>query len=160
MGTAGISGMILFIIVGATTFSQVLSFSGATNGLVELITSSSLSKTAVVIIMMLVLIFLGLFVDQVSMMLLTLPFYMSLVQKYEIDKVWFGVMFLVCMQIGLLMPPHGMLLYTMKSVAPKHITMLDVFASAIPYVMLTFLMLLGIFFWPSLATWLPRLLVS
>lgn len=159
LGTVMISGMILFIIVGATTFSQVLSFSGATNGLVELITNSSLDKLTIVVVMMLILILLGLFVDQVSTMLLTLPFYMLLVHKFDIDKVWFGVMFLVCMQIGLLMPPHGLLLFTMKSVAPKHITMLDVYVAALPYVTLTFLMLVAIFFWPSLATWLPGLLV-
>jgi tripartite ATP-independent transporter DctM subunit len=160
MGTVAISGMILFIIVAATTFSQVLSFSGATNGLVELVSKSALDRTKIIVVMMLFLVFLGLFVDQVSTMLLTLPFYMSLVQKLDIDKVWFGVMFLVCMQLGLLMPPHGLLLYTMKSVAPKHITMAQVFASALPYVTLTFLMLIAIFWWPSLAVWLPNLLVK
>lgn len=159
LGTVMISGMILFIIVGATTFSQVLSFSGATNGLVELITSSSLGTLTIVAVMMLILIVLGLFVDQVSTMLLTLPFYMLIVHKFEIDKVWFGVMFLVCMQIGLLMPPHGLLLFTMKSVAPKHISMLDVYMAALPYVTMTFLMLVAIFFWPTLATWLPGVLV-
>jgi tripartite ATP-independent transporter DctM subunit len=156
MGTVAITGMILLIVVAATTFSQVLSFSGATNGLVDLVSASTLGRMVVLLIMVFVLIFLGLFVDQVSMMLLTLPFYMPLVQRLDIDRVWFGVIFLVCMQLGLLMPPHGMLLYTMKSVAPKHITMGQVFASSLPYVTLTFLMLVAILLWPGLATWLPN----
>ena len=73
-GTVAVSGTILFIIVGATTFAQVLSFSGVVNGLVGLVTGMDLSVTALVIAMLLVLLFLGCFVDQVSMMLITLPF--------------------------------------------------------------------------------------
>lgn len=160
LGTVKISSMILFIIVAATTFSQVLSFSGATDGLVALIASSSLTKQEVIIVMMAILIFLGLFVDQVSMMLLTLPFYMSLVLKFEIDKTWFGVMFLICMQLGLMLPPHGMLLYTMKSVAPRSVTMAQVFSSALPYCAISLLVLVGIFLYPSLATWLPSVLIK
>ena len=80
-GTVAVSGTILFIIVGATTFSQVLSFSGATNGIVALVPGAGLSATAIVIGMMLILLFLGCFVDQVSMMLITLPFFMPLVQR-------------------------------------------------------------------------------
>jgi len=89
-GTAAISGMILFIIVGATTFSQILSFSGASNGLVEVIAGLGLTPLGVIAAMMLLLIFLGLFVEQVSMMMITLPIYMPLVQKYGVDPVWFG----------------------------------------------------------------------
>ena len=79
-GTAGISGMILFIILGATTFAQILSFSGASNGLVQLITGHGLSTGVIVAGMMLMLIFLGIFVDQVSMMMITLPIFMPIVQ--------------------------------------------------------------------------------
>ena len=77
--------------------------------------------------MMLLLIFLGLFVEQVSMMLITLPIFMPLVQKFGIDPVWFGVMFLICMQLGLLLPPHGLLLMTMKGVAPPQVRMGHIF---------------------------------
>ena len=114
----------------------------------------------VVAIMLGILLFLGLFVDQVSMMLLTLPFYMPIIKALQVDTVWFGVMYLICMQMGLLMPPHGMLLYTMKGVAPKHITMGQVFASAMPFVVISFAMLVVIFLWPGVATWLPNLLVG
>ena len=68
--------------------------------------------------MMLILLFLGCFVDQVSMMLITLPFFMPLVQQLGVDPIWFGVLFLICMQLGLLTPPFGLLLFTMKGVAP------------------------------------------
>ncbi|MFL5036897.1 MAG: TRAP transporter large permease subunit, partial [Microvirga sp.] len=157
-GTAAISGMILFIIVGATTFSQVLSFSGASNGLVELISGAGLPPLAVIAAMMLLLVFLGLFVEQVSMMLITLPIYMPLVQKYGVDPVWFGVMFLICMQLGLLLPPHGLLLMTMKGVAPREVTMAHIFQAVVPYIAMSILLLALILAFPRIATWLPELI--
>ena len=158
-GTAAISGMILFIIVGATTFSQVLSFSGASNGLVEMIAGTGLSPMAVIALMLLLLIFLGLFVEQVSMMLITLPIYMPLVQKYGVDPVWFGVLFLICMQLGLLLPPHGLLLMTMKSVAPPQVRMTHIFQAVVPYIAMSLLVLALVFFVPAVAVWLPKVLL-
>src|SRR5687767_6653383 len=158
-GTAAISGMILFIIVGATTFSQILSFSGASNGLVELITGLGLSRLAVIAAMMLLLVFLGLFVEQVSMMMITLPIYMPLVQKYGIDPVWFGVMFLICMQLGLLLPPHGLLLMTMKGVAPPSVRMGHIFQAVLPYIAMSLLVLALVLFVPEIAVWLPKVLL-
>jgi tripartite ATP-independent transporter DctM subunit len=157
-GTVAVSGTILFIIVGATTFAQVLSFSGVVNGLVGLVTGMELSVTALVIAMLLVLLFLGCFVDQVSMMLITLPFFMPLVQRYDIDLIWFGVLFLICMQLGLLTPPFGLLLFTMKGVAPPAITMNQIYLAAVPYVVMSLLILVLIFCFPQVATWLPAVL--
>src|SRR5215471_6880264 len=158
-GTASISGMILFIIVGAMTFSQILSFSGASNGVVETIATLGLPPMGLIAAMMLVLIFLGLFVEQVSMMLITLPIFMPLVQKLGVDTVWFGVMFLICMQLGLLLPPHGLLLMTMKGVAPPQVTMGHIFRAVIPYIAMSLLVLALVFFVPAVAVWLPGVLV-
>src|SRR3990170_3937581 len=158
-GTAAISGMILFIIIGATTFSQILSFSGASNGLVELISSLGLSPLQVLAAMMLLLLFLGLFVEQVSMMMITLPIYMPLVAKYGFDPVWFGVMFLICMQLGLLLPPHGLLLMTMKGVAPPQVRMGHIFQAVLPYIAMSLLVLALVFFVPAVALWLPKVLL-
>ena len=157
-GTVAVSGTILFIIVGATTFSQVLSFSGATNGIVGLVSAQGLSATVIVVGMMAILLFLGCFVDQVSMMLITLPFFMPLVQQLGVDPIWFGVLFLICMQLGLLTPPFGLLLFTIKGVAPPSVTMSDVFRAAMPYVCFGLLVLLLVFNIPTLATWLPGLM--
>ena len=157
-GTVAVSGTILFIIVGATTFSQVLSFSGAINGLVGLVTGLGLSVTALVIAMLVILLFLGCFVDQVSMMLITLPFFIPLVQRYDVDLIWFGVLFLICMQLGLLTPPFGLLLFTMKGVAPPSITMHQIYMASMPYIAMSLLILVLIFLFPAIATWLPALL--
>lgn len=157
-GTVTISGMILFIIIGATTFAQILSFSGVSNGVVQVITGQNLSTTAIVIGMMAILIFLGVFVDQVSMMLITLPIFMPIVQQLGIDPVWFGIMFLICMQLGLLLPPHGLLLMTMRGVAPKEVTMMHIFQAVMPYIFFSLAVLALVFVWPPAATWLPNLL--
>jgi tripartite ATP-independent transporter DctM subunit len=158
LGTAGISGIILFIIIGATTFAQILTFSGATNGVVEAIKNGGLGPWTVLLAMMLVLIVLGCFIDQVSMMLICLPFFMPLVALYGFDPVWFGVLFLICMQLGLLTPPFGMLLFTMKSVAPKEIAMRQVWQAVTPYVVMGLAALIAVMLFPPLATWLPKVL--
>ncbi len=157
-GTVTISAMILFIILGATTFSQILSFSGSTEGIVSAIFSEGLSPSAILAGMLLLLIFLGIFVDQVSMMLITLPVFMPIVQRLDIDLIWFGVLYLICMQVGLLLPPHGLLLMTMKGVAPPQVTMGDIFRAVIPYIFMSFLLLVLLVLFPAIATWLPALL--
>ncbi len=158
-GTVAISGTILFIIIGATTFAQVLSFSGATNGIIRSVVDQDLPVHAVILGMMALLIVLGFFVDEVSMMMITLPFFMPLVQRMGVDPIWFGVLFLLCMQIGLLSPPFGLLLFAMKGVAPPHITMKQVIQAVMPYMYFGILIMLVVFLWPPLATWLPSLLL-
>ena len=160
MGTAAITGVILFIIIGATTFSQILAFSGATNGLVGLVMGAGLAPWMVLAVMILMLLVLGCFVDQVSMMLITLPFFMPLVLHFGWDPLWFGVIYLICMQLGLLTPPFGMLLFTMRSVAPSSIPTSEIFAAVTPYVVMGMLMVALVLLFPGLATWLPSLLLG
>ncbi len=159
-GTAAITGVILFIIIGATTFSQILSFSGATNGLVAMVKDASLAPWAVLAGMIMILLLLGCFVDQVSMMLITLPFFMPMVAHFGWDPLWYGVIYLICMQLGLLTPPFGMLLFTMRSVAPKEIPTREIFAAVTPYVLMGVLMIGLVLLIPGLATGLPALLLG
>jgi tripartite ATP-independent transporter DctM subunit len=160
LGTAGISGIILFIIIGATTFAQILTFSGATNGMVDAIKEGGYQPWTVLIAMMAILLVLGCFIDQVSMMLICLPFFMPLVSLYGFDPVWFGVLFLICMQLGLLLPPHGLLLMTMRGVAPPQVTMAHIFQAVVPYVIMSLLLLALLLLFPMIATWLPNRLIG
>jgi tripartite ATP-independent transporter DctM subunit len=157
VGTALVTGMIMFIILGATTFAQILAFSGATSGLIELVTKAELGPGVVVAGMLAILLALGLFLDQASMMMLTVPLFMPLVKSLGVDPIWFGILFLMCMQIGLLTPPFGLLLFTMKSVAPPEVTMREVISAAIPYVLFGLALTAAIFAFPKLATWLPSI---
>jgi TRAP-type C4-dicarboxylate transport system permease large subunit len=126
--------------------------------LVQWITSQALEPWVVVAAMMALLIFLGVFVDQVSMMMITLPIFMPVVTSLNIDLVWFGVMFLICMQLGMLLPPHGMLLMTMKGVAPPEVTMGHIFKAVTPYVIMSIVLLVLVFCVPTVAVWLPNLM--
>ena len=118
------------------------------------------TSISVVTLMMLILIFLGIFVDQVSMMLITLPVFMPIVAKLGVDPIWFGVLFLICMQLGLLLPPHGLLLMTMRGVAPPQVTMAHIFQAVVPYVIMSLLLLALLLLVPTIATWLPNWLIG
>ena len=152
LGTVSISGSLLFIIVGATTFAQLLSFSGATAGLVALIESSQLPQVALLVGMLAILLILGFFIDQTSIMMITLPFYMPLLRSMGVDLIWFGILYLLCMQIGLLTPPFGLLLFVLKGVAPPGVTIGMIYRAAIPYVWLTMFMMALIFIMPAIVT--------
>lgn len=154
-GTAAITGMIMFIILGATTFSQILAFSGATGGIIQVVTEAQLPHLVVITGMLVILLFFGLFIDQASIMMLTVPLFMPLIKQMQVDTVWFGILYLMCMQIGLLSPPFGLLLYTMKSVAPPDIGMTEIMKAALPYVIFGLILTVVIMFVPGIATWLP-----
>ncbi len=160
METAKINVMILFIIAGSLVFSQALSNSGATDGLLQAVTAMKLTPLMVVIIMMAVLLFLGAFMDQVSMLLLTLPFFLlgaqSLQAVFDIDVIWLMVLMLITMEISLLTPPFGLLLYVMKGVAPFSVTLGQVVMSAMPFILIELAVLVLLIAVPEVATWLPN----
>lgn len=160
METAKINTMILFIIAGSLVFSQALSNSGATNGLLQAVTSWHLTPLTVVIVMMAVLLFLGAFMDQVSMLLLTMPFFLlggnSLQAVFNIDIIWLMVLMLITMEISLLTPPFGLLLYVMKGVAPFKVTLGEVVRSALPFILIELFVLILLIAVPQVAIWLPK----
>ncbi|MDO5103342.1 MAG: TRAP transporter large permease [Lautropia sp.] len=156
--TAKVSGVILFVLAASTTFSQLLSFSGASAGFLGLIQSMNVSAPMLVAGMLLILLLLGMVMDQISMMMVCLPFFMPLANAAGVDPVWLGVMMLIAMEIGLLTPPFGLLLLVMQSVAPAGIQLSQVYRAAFPFILLELLLLLMVFGWPALAVWLPGLM--
>lgn len=156
--TTKLSVMILFIIALSQTFAQVLSFSGATGGLIRLIEAFDLSRLEVLLGMILILLVLGCFVDQVSMLMVTVPIFVPLSAAAGIDPLILGVVYLLTMEIGLLTPPFGLLLFVMRGVAPPEIGMKTIYAAILPYVAIKLIVLLAIVWQPGIATWLPSLL--
>lgn len=155
--TAKISVMILFIIAASVTFSQILAFSGATSGLLRMIESVGVEPLLLLVAMLAVLLFLGAFMDQVSMIMITLPFFIPLATSMGIDLLWFGVLMLVVMEISFTTPPFGLLIYVMKGVAPPSITLRQVYAAAMPFILLELAVLAILVVFPEAATWLPSL---
>jgi TRAP-type mannitol/chloroaromatic compound transport system permease large subunit len=92
------------------------------------------------------------------MMLITLPVFMPIVDRLQIDLIWFGILYLICMQLGLLLPPHGLLLMTMKGVAPPQVTWAHIYSGVTPYVIMSLILLALILGVPEIATWLPTVL--
>ncbi|MGE5146110.1 MAG: TRAP transporter large permease [Candidatus Eiseniibacteriota bacterium] len=155
--TAKVTSMILFIIAGSLTFSQILAFSGATSGFGDMIAAAGLSPFQLVLGMIAVLLFLGCFMDQVSMMMITLPLFMPLALAAQVNTVWLGILMLISLEMGLATPPFGLLLFVMKGVAPTDISMRQVMVSAVPFVALELFVLVALLLWPAVALWLPSL---
>jgi tripartite ATP-independent transporter DctM subunit len=157
--TTKISVMILFIIVASVTFSQILAFSGATDGMLAMIVQWKLSAGATVAVMVLILLILGMLMDQVSMLMITIPFFIPMANHLGIPLVWLGVLILITMEIGFTTPPFGLILYVMKGVAPPETTMQQIYLAALPFIVLELLALALLMLFPTMATWLPDLLV-
>ena len=153
-----VTGMTFLIISASSTFAQVLAFTGASSGFIAWALSFQLSPLTVLCVMVLIVLFLGMFLDQVSMMLITLPIFMPLAASLGFDKVWFGLILLLMYEVGFTTPPFGMLLFIMMGIAPKGTTLRTVSMAALPYILCTMLLVALIIAIPDIALLLPRLL--
>jgi len=156
--TLRITVMMFMILTGSTAFSQILAFTGASRGLVELVVSFDLSPLLVIIVMQALIVILGTFMEQVSIMMITFPIFMPLVRALEFDPIWFGLLTLINMQIGMTTPPFGLCLFVMKGVSPPGTTMMDIYKSIAPFILIDCFSMLVIMFFPSIALWLPSLM--
>ena len=159
VGTINISVMVLMLITGAKAFSQVLAYTGASRGLVEVATGLSLSPIFILLGMIAVVLFLGMFVDLTAIMLITLPLFMPIVKVLGFNPVWYAVVLMLCMEMSTITPPFGMVLFTMKGVAPPSTTMGDIYKAALPFVACDCVAVALIILFPALALWLPGLMV-
>lgn len=156
-GTLRTTGMIMLIFAFSAGFSQLLAFTGATRELINIVTGWSLSVTVIIILMLLLVFLLGAFLDQISIMLITLPLFMPVVDTLGIDPVWFGIMMLIALDLGNLTPPFGFSLFVMKGVVPEDVSMGDIYRSALPYITIEGAMIFLILLVPPIALWLPSL---
>ena len=154
-GSMRVTAMVFLIIIGSSTFSQILTFSGATPGLLNAVMDFEVSAYGMLFFMFLILLFLGMFMDQVSMMLITLPVFIPLAQSTGFDMVWFGLFVLLGLEVGLVTPPFGLLLFVMLGVGPRDTTLPDVARAAVPYILCVFVLLIGLAIFPGLALFLP-----
>ena len=157
-GTVRTAGMVFFILMNSTVFSQLLALSGASSGMLEWATGFEIAPLIVLLMMFTVLLALGMFMDQVSMMLITVPIFFPLAQALGYDPIWFGIIVLLALEMSLTTPPFGLLLFIMLGVAPKGTTLLQVAGAAAPF-LLCDAVLVGILIgFPTLALFLPGLM--
>ena len=150
--------MTLFIICGSITFSQILAFSEATTGLSSLVVDSNMQPIAILIGMLLILMFLGCFMDQVSMMMITIPIFMPLVEQLGFNVIWFGVLMLLVLEISLATPPFGLLLFVVKGAAPENTTMQEIIFSVLPFILLAMILAAFLIAVPEITLILPNLI--
>ncbi len=157
-GTMTTTAMILTIFCGSTAFSQILAYSGATRGMVNVAVNLPIPPLALLICMMLVVMFLGMFMEQMSILMITLPIFMPVCNAMGWDPLWFGLMLLINMSIANLSPPFGIELFVMKGVAPPETTMGDIYRASVPFIIMEALVILLVIIYPPVATWLPGLM--
>jgi len=156
--TLSITGMLFLIIAGARAFSQILSYSGASQGLSELATGLPVAPIAIVIAMQVIILFLGGFMDVVAIMMITLPIFVPVILTLGFDPVWFAVIFLLNIEMAGTSPPFGLGLFVMKGVAPPDTTMGDIYRAALPFLGCDLIAMALIIAFPELTLWLPGLM--
>lgn len=152
--TAALTGMIFFILIGASLFNYFLETTGLPNALIDLIEASGLGAGAVLILILLFYIVLGCFMDSMSMILLTVPFIAPVAQQMGYDPVWFGIIVVTVAEIGLITPPIGMNLFVVQTTAPN-ISQRLVIAGILPFIFADVVRLILLVSFPLLVLWLP-----
>jgi tripartite ATP-independent transporter DctM subunit len=159
LGTVRVSTMVFLIISGAMAFSQIMSFTGASQGLVEAFMAIPGSPLLVVVLMMIVVLIMGCFMECTSIMMITLPIFIPVILALDFDPVWFGAMFLLNMEMAAISPPFGLTLFVMKGVAGKDTTMGEVYRAGAPFLGLNIVVMALMLFFPIFTQWLPSLMI-
>ena len=156
-GALRVTLMAYLIVFGSATFSQLLAFSGASRGLIEWATGFELAPLAMLVVMFATLLLLGMFMEQISMMLLTVPIFFPLAQTLGFDPIWFGLIMLLALEISFTTPPFGLLLFVMKGVSPPDTTMRHIYLAALPFIGCSLALVVLLVAFPGIALWLPGL---
>lgn len=156
LGSIRITGMIFLIIAGARGFSQILAYLGASQGLAQFVSEQTLPPILIMVLMQVVILILGCFMESAAIILLTMPIFVPMVVSLGFDPVWFGAIAVLNIEIGLITPPFGVALYTMKAVAPPGTTMSDIIRSVVPFLGLQLVAMALVIIFPVIATWLAR----
>ncbi len=153
--TTKISCMLAWLFFGAQTIIGIYSLAGGTEFVKHAITSMNLGPWGTIVFMQLILIFLGMFLDWIGILLLTMPLFVPVILDMGFSNIWFGVVFCMNMHVAYLSPPFGPSCFYLKSVAPDHITMGKIYASVMPYLWITVGALALTVAFPQLSLWLP-----
>lgn len=165
MRTLRSTGTIIWVTVGAAALSGAYTLAGGPAYIAELIVGAEMPAILVILTMMLILLFMGAFMDWVGIVLLIIPVFLPIVQRLPIEEIgfigeleprhvaiWFGVLFCMNMQVSFLSPPFGPAAFYLKSVAPAHISLTDIFRGFMPFIGVQLLALSVLIIWPSIVT--------
>jgi len=155
--TLGVSCMFMWIILAALCFGAVFDGIGAVKAIESLfIERWNLSPWGVLIMMQISYIFMGMFLDDTAMLVIVAPLYVPLIIALGFDPIWYGVLYTITCQIAYMTPPFGYNLFLMRAMAPKEISLVDIYRSIIPFVIVMCIGLALVMIFPEIATWLPE----
>jgi tripartite ATP-independent transporter DctM subunit len=157
MSALKLTVLMFMLVAAAKVFSGVVAFSGASRGLVDFAIGLPVPPLMLVACMLVVPIILGMFVNAASALMLALPLLLPVVLELGFDPVWFGVMFLLTLEMGASSPPFGLALFIMKGVAPN-VTLEDTYWAALPFLACDVVVIILLLSFPSLSLWLPSLM--
>jgi len=146
-------GMIIWIGIGAAALVGVYNLMGGSRFVSGTILGLDIAPVFVIMIMMLILLVLGMFLDWIGIALLTLPIFVPIVVQLGYDPIWFGILFAVNMQVSYLTPPFGPAAFYLKSVAPPEITLRHIYSSVLPFIAIQLAVLAILLFFPEIAIW-------
>ena len=156
--TGQITVSVLFLIMAASFFSRMLAMSGLPNMLAQFLLAGPIGPYGFLILFILLVVILGFLIDSISIMLILLPIALPIAIAADFDLIWFGVMTVIAVEIGLLTPPFGLSVYTIKSAMnDPSLKVGEIFRGAFPFVITMLVVLVIIGFFPAIATWLARL---
>ncbi|MEP4574714.1 TRAP transporter large permease subunit [Marinobacter sp.] len=156
--TGSTVAMLTWIFFGASALVAVYTMAGGTAFLQDAITGLPVPPIVTILLMMLILMVLGCFIDWIGIVLLTMPIFVPVVESLGMDPIWFGILFTMNMQVSYLTPPFGPAAFYLKAVAPEGVSLSDIFRGVIPFIGLQLIGLSLVLFFPQIAMWLPSLM--
>ncbi len=157
MATMTTTTMMLLVIVGSTGFSQLLAATGSTSSLVSVVGGLDIHPLLTVILMQVVVLILGCFIDTISIMLVAIPVFMPIINAIGLDPIWFCILILVQLELAGITPPFGVLLFVMKGVQ-QHLKIGEIYRAALPIVLIQIALVALLMIFPALVTTLPDLM--
>jgi len=155
-----ITGFLLWIVVGAQCYSHVFIASGISGYILKFTTGLNWSPWALLILIQTIFMILGCFLDPLGVLLICIPVFMPIVVNVGFDPIWFGILYIINMEMAYLTPPFGFNLFYMRAVAPPGISMADIYRSIFPYVACQLICLILVIVFPQLALWLPNAMIT
>lgn len=153
------TAMLLFIVVGASILGHIVTLLQVPQKLVMAVTAAGLAPWMLVVAVCILLLILGCFLEAAAIILITVPIIFPAVMALGIDPIWFAVVFNLNLEIGMITPPVGMTLYTVKAIAAES-KMSDIIIGAFPFVVTLLLVLVIILLFPPISVWLPNLMIT
>ncbi len=154
--TLKISGMVLWILIGATLFGVFYTSAGAQSLVTELVTELNVNRWLILGAMQIILLMFGMFMDDYAVVTICAPIFVPIAKILGFDPIWFSILFILNMQVAYLTPPFGWALILMKGVAPKEIHTRNIWKSVPPFVAIQLLVLIITMIFPQVALWLPE----